>query len=113
MSIAYLETLLQHSRRVRELAEIGDTVALEAALSARRAHLETLPAIFRKDGPPADEALAEVRRLEAETMEILGRQRDDAGRELLELRRGRTAMAGYRPAVGANAEVARFLDQSG
>lgn len=113
MSAAYLETLLQHSRRVLEFASAGDTNALEAALAARRAHLEALPTVYRDGARPPDEALAEVRRLEEETMELLRCQRDAAGQELLELRRGRTAMAGYRPMPGVNAEVARFLDQSG
>jgi hypothetical protein len=112
MSAAYLETLLHHSRRVLELAAEGDTAALEAALAERRAHLANLPAAF-PDGVPTEEALAEVRRLEAEALALLSHQRDEVGRELLDLRRGRTAMAGYRPVSSTNAEVARFLDQSG
>ena len=112
MSVAYLETLLQLSRRVLELAGAEDPAALEAALTARRAHLTALPAEL-PNGARAEELLAEIQRLETETMALLRRQRDETGRELLELSRGRTAMAGYRPISSPNAEAARFLDQSG
>jgi hypothetical protein len=113
MSTPNLEALLQSSRRVLALAVEGDTDALTDALAERRNHLGALSIQMEAGSAPGNEALAELRRLEAETMEHLRRQRDQVGQELLELRRGRTAVAGYRPAPAASEEVSRFLDQSG
>lgn len=92
--------VLELARLERELVVAGDWAALEAVGSEQADLRGALP----ESPPPAALALLEeAARLVATTARIIEAQVEDVREELVGLRRGRTAVAGY---AGPPLEVA-------
>jgi hypothetical protein len=92
------DELVRLAERELELVRDGDGAELPAALARRAARAAILGQALPADRP----ALERLAELQDQLVIELTLTRDEAGRELAMLRRGRGAVQGYRSAAGAD-----------
>ncbi len=111
MSPPVVATLQRHSRELVDVlqSETADEL-LPTLVLRRRDDLEALGAALAAGETLTPEVTAELEQLDREVTDAMARRRDQVSRQLVALRRGRSAGSAYRP---EGQSVARFMDRAG